>query len=287
MTAGLGLLAIFVVRFVVPDPERHLHHRDIAPDTGQIRAILGDGNLLRLDIGIFVLHMVLTALFVGLPGMLQAKTGLPVGEHWKLYIPVLVLSVVAMVPLVVLGSRNRTTALAYRIAIVVLMVALALLAWTGDLGMWPLLGAVFVFFTAFNALEAMLPSLISRLAPAAGKGTAIGVYNSFQFVGMFAGGVAAGYLGTHYGPASVYWFCALVVAVWAVVAMTAPAFRLSRSEIVPIGTCTDSQRTELIDKIRSIDGVQEVTIVKGDSVAYLKIDDETFDRTQLQQLIRT
>ncbi len=247
LSVGLALAAIGVLWRVVPNPAHayvhahahaHAHAHDKLPPrkTTPIRFadILADGQLLRLNSGVFCLHMTLTALFVMLPAQLLTKSGMPLASHWMLYAPVLLLSVAGMIPLVMAGSRNRAggggVRLAFNGSVGLLLLATIVMAWAAGRGIAALLGALWLFFVAFNALEAMLPSLVSRIAPPNNKGAAIGVYNTFQFLGMFAGGIIAGWLSGSFTPASVYWFCAVAVGLWLVSAVTAPKFRLSNGD---------------------------------------------------------
>ncbi len=226
LSAVLALAAIGMLWCMVPNPDV-LAPRRPTPLTRHLGGVLADAQLMRLNFGVFSLHLLLTALFVTLPELLQANSGIALADHWQLYAPVLLLSVVGMAPLVLLGSRNHGVASAFNGAVGLLLLATTALAWAAGGGIGALLFALWLFFVAFNSLEAMLPSLVSRLAPASGKGAALGVYNSFQFLGMFVGGLAAGWLSGRFGADSVYWFCAAVAALWLVSSLTAPKFHLS------------------------------------------------------------
>ncbi|MGR3983960.1 MAG: MFS transporter [Gammaproteobacteria bacterium] len=213
MAFALGAIALLWGAVPQPPPPRAAAHR---------KAILAARPLWRLNFGAFALHAILTAMFVALPALLLAQSSLPPAAHWKLYAPVLALSLPGMAPLLMLASRRREAAL--RCAIALLAAACIALAIFAGRGALPAsLAALCMFFAAFNALEAMLPSLLSRLAPAHAKGAAIGVYSTFQFFGMFAGGVCAGGIAGHFGAGGVFWFCAALGAVW--LAAAAPRMR--------------------------------------------------------------
>lgn len=288
LTGGLGVLALFLVHGVVPSPSRHLRHRDVTPTTGRMAAVLRDPQLLQLDGGIFVLHLVLTALFVVLPAELYRIGELALHDHWKVYFPVLLLSVLGMAPLVVLGSRPGRAMPMFRISIAVLVAGLGGLA----LGMWgdgtPFLWlpvCLWLFFCGFNALEAMLPALVSRMAPASDKGTAIGIYNTFQFLGVFVGGGLSGWLSGRYGADAVFLLCTVLALAWLTIAGLSPSFRLSSSRVICVGDPSNYSHVDaLVDRIRAIRGVQEVTIVRGEALAYLKVDDRELDTAALQKL---
>ena len=287
ITALLGVLALIVLHWVVPTPSRHLRHRDVTPTAERIVTVLRDPQLLRLDGGIFVLHLVLTALFVVIPSEINRLTGLPLAEHWSVYVPVMLASVLGMIPLVILGSKPGRVGQMFHLAIGVLLIGLVSMALVAAL---PVPGLVWmpltlwIFFVGFNALEAMLPSLVSRVAPAADKGSAIGVYNTLQFLGVFVGGSLAGWLASRHGAHSVYIVCAALTLVWLIVGLVSPAFRLSSSRVIHVGDASDSSHVQaLVDRIRGVRGVQEVTIVRGEALAYLKVDDRELDIAALQQ----
>ncbi|GIT53588.1 MAG: MFS transporter [Pseudomonadota bacterium] len=187
----LALAALPVIWWLVPSARVLADAPAQQPARGKLKTLLLDSQLIRLDVGIFVLHMVLTALFVAVPLALRDSVGLSPGRHWQVYVPVLLVSVLSMVPLLLLSMRRRNTMTVFRGSIGILLGALLLLAVGSD--QVPLLvGGLWLFFTGFNLLEAMLPSLTSRLAPAGRKGSALGVYNTFQFSGVFFGGVLGG-----------------------------------------------------------------------------------------------
>ncbi len=232
LTAGLALVAMAVLWYLVPR-----HHpadatqppRVLTQSAQHFRRLLVDRQLLRLNFGVFCLHMSLTALFVVLPALLRATSGLPLAAHWQFYAPVLVLSVVGMLPLLRLSAREARLGAAFKSAVALLLVAMVAMGWASGHGIAALLVSLWLFFVAFNTLEAMLPSLVSRLAPSADKGAAIGVYHTFQFLGMFIGGLCAGWFSGQFGASSVYWLCAGVAGVWLVKAVTAPKFRFGEA----------------------------------------------------------
>ena len=233
--AVLALAAVGVLWRWVPEPgasPRRSHH---APVARPLRRILADAHLMRLNAGVFCLHASLTAVFVVLPALLQTQSGIPLAGHWQLYVPVLLLSVVGMIPLVLLGSRDNGIAAAFRGAVGLLLLASGALAWSAGGGLVALLAALWLFFVAFNALEALLPSLVSRIAPPTEKGAAIGVYTSFQFLGMFAGGLIAGYLTTPFGATGVFYFCTVAAGLWLVSILVAPKIKRLPTSSFPNG----------------------------------------------------
>src|SRR5436190_1369155 len=222
LTGCLCLAAIAVVKYLVPDPTRVSAERK---SEGATRESILHPELLRLNLGIFVLHIVLYGMFVVVPPML-VTSGLALAEHWKLYLPAVVGSFILMVPLILYADRRNHPKPVF-IGAVALLVAVeaALAAMPGGLIGLGLL--MLAFFVAFNALEALLPSLVSRIAPAQGRGVAIGVYNTTQTIGVFVGGVLGGWVAEHYGPRAVFATCALLSVLWLVAAIGMSARRRS------------------------------------------------------------
>jgi len=214
LTGLLCLAAMAVVKVLVPDPPAQRAARAAPGDT---RAAVLDPELLRLNAGILVLHIVLYAMFVVVPPLL-VEAGLALPEHWKLYLPVVLASFVLMVPAVIYADRrNQPKPVLVGAVVLLLGVEAALGLMHG--GIAAIAALMFAFFVSFNVLEALLPSLVSRLAPAAGSGVAIGVYNTTQTLGVFFGGLLGGWVAGHHGASGVFAMCAALVAVWLGVAL--------------------------------------------------------------------
>jgi len=212
--AFFSLMGIIFLYGVVPNPQVHTAHLDIIPVLSQIVSVLKNTRLLVLDIGIFCLHMVLTAVFVVLPITLVSSMDYHVSDHWKLYGTVLLCSIPGMIPFVIFGSRVNKEQKWFKSAITLLFIGSVIFAFNLGNSLSYITISLIIFFSAFNALEAMLPSLISKIAPKESKGTAIGVYNSCQFIGMFIGGVGAGWIYGEFGAVSVLITCSVTILLW-------------------------------------------------------------------------
>ncbi len=194
LTAALALTGEVILITAVPRPSEVRLHRDAEPVPALFKKVLTDGQLLRLDFGVLALHAILTASFVALPVVLRDASGLDVRHQWYLYLPVLAAAVVLMVPFIILAEKRRKIKPVFLGAILALGGAeLALMEWHHSLV--AATAALIVFFTAFTLMEASLPSLISKVVPPDGKGTAMGVYSSSQFLGIFIGGTLGGTAG--------------------------------------------------------------------------------------------
>ena len=220
LTGILALVAVLTVRFLVPDPENGVQSGKPG-QTVSIASVLRDRQLLRLNIGIFTLHGVLMAMFVILP--LELYESLPMAEHWKFYLGVMVASLAIMVPAMLISERRQKQKAAFIGAICLIIFSELMLA-AGPAGLALSVAAMVLFFAAFNLLEASLPSLVSRFAPASAKGTAVGVYSTLQFIGAFVGATAGGWVAQHYGSRAVFMFCAAMALLWLLAAagMRAP-----------------------------------------------------------------
>ena len=280
LTALLALGGIAVLQFWVPCPRQLQLHRDTETVPGQFREVLTDGELLRLDFGIFALHMALTAIFVVVPHILRDAAGIPVSRHWHVYLPVMLAAFLAMVPFIVIAEKKRRMKQVFCGAILGLGLAM--------IGMWlssdSIIGialALFLFFTTFNLLEASLPSLIAKTAPAYSKGTAMGVYSSSQFLGAFAGGFMGGWLNGRYGIAGVFLFSAAVTAIWLLLALTMREPRYLSSYLINVGPVDGVRADELTRRLLAEQGVEEALVLAEDGVAYLKIDPQRVDKRAL------
>ncbi|MEO1889307.1 MAG: MFS transporter [Cycloclasticus sp.] len=283
-TAILAVVGIVILHKVVPQPKKLTVHKDAEPIPALMGKVLRDGQLLRLDFGIFCLHLVMTAMFVVLPLLLRGKLGIPAEDHWMVYLPVLGLSVIAMVPFVIIAEKKRKMKAVFVAAVATLSVASYGLYVLND-GLWGMVAMLFVFFTAFNLLEATLPSLISKIAFAGGKGTAMGVYSSSQFFGAFCGGLMGGFVWSSYGMANVFLVCAVVLFIWFVVALGMESPRHMSSLLKHIEIETDAQAKEITDKLLAVKGVLDVGISVDDSTAYLKVDNDLLDEEELDAII--
>jgi predicted MFS family arabinose efflux permease len=214
LTGVLALAAIGVVRWVVPAAPARIHHDDPASS----RSVVLDPQLLRLNFGIFALHTVQMAMFVVIPVMLVERAGLPLPNHWWVYLPVVLVSFALMMPPIIAAERRSRMRRLFLGAIgLLLAVQLGLLAWAPSLA-W-IAGWLLLFFVGFNILEASLPSLVSRVAPSSAKGLALGIYNTTQSVGLFAGGALGGVVAARWGAQGVFACAAAIMAAWWVVAL--------------------------------------------------------------------
>jgi predicted MFS family arabinose efflux permease len=280
ITAVLAVGGILVVGFVVPRPVVSRPHRVAEAIPEQFGRVLRQTQLLRLDFGILMLHAILTASFVVLPLILRDQAGVAASAHWKIYLPVLVCSVLAMLPLIIMAERKGRVRPVFLSAIA-LLIAAELGLFFLPVTLYSVVFMMFVFFTAFNLLEAMLPSLISRIAPADCRGTAMGFYSSSQFFGAFLGGALGGVLHQYAGTHAVFLCSAIGAALWLLLALSMSRPEKLSSYIYKIEGAEPEAAEQLAQRLLALAGVAEAVVVAEEGVAYLKVDKQVFDETSL------
>jgi MFS family permease len=281
MTGVLALLAMAVVRFIVPDPRVSRVHADAETLPAQIAAVLKNPELQRLDFGIFSLHAAMRGLFVVVPLVLLDVGGLAVNEHWKVYLPVMAISFLAVIPVIIIGETRGKMKLVFCGAVALLLLSTLLMS-VSIHDFRGVVASLFLFFLAFNLLEATLPSLVSKIAPAGSKGTAIGVYNSFQFFGLFLGGALGGFLAQHVGGASVFVFAAGLSFAWLLLALSMQPPPAVRTRMYHVNTA-DAER--LSAQLGRLDGVVEAVVDADEGVVYLKVRLGEWDEVGARNLI--
>ena len=237
---------------------------------------------MRLDLGIFLLHLSMVSLFVVLPLSL-GEAGLVAADHWKVYLPVVLLAIVLMVPFILIAERAgkvKAVLMGAALALALAMLGLALL----DATVPTILLLLTVMFTVFNLLEAILPSLVSKAAAAGAKGTAMGVFSSAQFTGAFLGGLLGGLAHETLGPSAVFLLGAGASLLWlGIVATLRPPENLS-SHVLPLGAMPATQAQTLRDQLLAVPGVEEAVVALDEGVAYLKVDNRQLDWARLRAL---
>ena len=177
------------------------------------REVLGHSDLLRLNLGVFALHFILMTLFVVIPTTLAEVGQLDSGSLWKVYLPVIVLSFGFMIPMVIRTEVRKTHTKTLTHLVFALALVMTVMPWASQ-SFWGVVVCLFLFFCLFNTLEALQPSLVSRVAPANYKGLAMGFYNTTQSLGVFGGGLAGGVIASTAGMQWALWLGAALALVW-------------------------------------------------------------------------
>jgi len=282
LTGALSLAAVWMTLAVVPPEPQRAGDPMRRVERGALAEVLRNTEQMRLNFGIFSLHVVQMAIFVVIPVALVQYGGLAVSEHWKVYLPVVLGSFVLMLPPLLHAERRGRMKFLFLAAIVLLLaVELGFAVCYTNFGM--AITLLLAFFVAFNILEASLPSLVSRVAPPASRGTALGVYNTTQALGLFVGGAVGGWLAKNFGDPAVFVFGFAVIALWLGVAsrMRVPGEAVERVYRVRAGLDPVALREKLV-RVR---GVREAVVVPEEGIARLTVYPESFDERAATEII--
>jgi len=284
MTGVLALIAIGVIKFVTPDPGKAAFHSDAEANPARLGDVFRNGELLRLNWGIFALHAAQMAMFVVVPFALVQSGNLDAEHHWQVYLPVLLISLVLMVPAIIHGEKGGRMKPVFVAAVALMLGAQLLLAVTMQ-HFWGVVVALLFYFIAFNTLEASLPSLVSKIAPPEAKGTAMGVYNTAQAFGLFFGGFVGGWLAQHYGFSAVFAFCAVLMAIWLwLAAGMAPPPRV-KTQMFHIEAMGHADAERLVSRLKVFAGIEAVTVLPEEGTVMLKVCQTGWDEEGVRHLL--
>lgn len=284
LIALLAALAMLVMWFVVPNPQKITVHRDAEYIPSELSSVITNPDLLRLNYGIFALHLILMASFVVLP-LLMRDAGLGGGSHWQVYLPILVSSMAAIIPFVIIAEKKRQMKKVFVGAILTVLLANLGFVLMHD-SLVGLISCLWLFFAGFNLLEATLPSLISKTAPGDLKGTAMGIYSSSQFIGAFLGGASGGWLYGEFGAAAVFIFSAVVAVSWALIALFMSQPRYLANLLLSLQNIEEVRAGEFSEALLAINGVEEVRLHFEEGTAYLKVDSQVLNKNELNIFLK-
>lgn len=282
LSFALSLLGIALIIFAVPNIVQHTFRRDTTPSLLALSLVLKDSKLRFLNVSVLLLHASLTALFITIPNLLIKQFDLPLAEHSWLYLGVMGFAFVGMLPLVIIAESKGKMKGVLFVVLLLLGASAILLQWATHI--WLFSVFLWVYFVGFNALEATLPSLISKLAPVGYRGTAMGVFSTHQFIGSFLGGVGGGWLLQNYSSNGVFWVVGVVFLAWSLVGLAQPAPRQLSSVAFSLPNMTEDEITKLADQLSEIQGVEGMQIFKDEQTAYLKVDKTVLDKETLARL---
>jgi MFS family permease len=277
MTGVLACLCVFLVLFVVPNAKNVAPKGDTLPVIHDLKILFTHPQLARLNISVLLLHMLITLLFVQIPVFL-VDLNWPLDEHWQAYSVVLVVSVIGLIGLMAIAKKYKSAVLS--ISVAGLAVVFTLMIFSQQSIIY-LLVLVCLFFTCFNYLEANFPAMVSNISPAGKKGSAMGIYASFQFFGAFIGGVLSGSIGELLGIQWVFGMASILCCIWLLLIRGLQATnRLKRYTLK-----TTTQTTSLaLQQLSELEGVVDITVVPNEQVMYLKAEQD-FDIQQARLVL--
>lgn len=285
LTGILSLAAIGVVAFITPNPVQSKTREDADTQPSRISEVLANGQLMRLNFGILALQSVMMAIFASLPHALE-QLNMPRTSQWQIYLPAVLLGLILMIPAIIVGeTRNKLKAVFVSGIVLILLALCGLLA-----GIHSLLAigiALVVYFIGFNILEASLPSIVSKIAPGNLKGTAMGVYNTAQSLGVFIGGAAGGRLYEHLGFGGVFAFGTVLTGLWLVVAATAKPPAAIKNLMLPVPAHWQNATSKLTAQLRQLQGISAIDFSADGQTLYLKVPQKGFDEESIRQILAT
>ncbi|GAB1233205.1 MFS transporter [Ferrigenium sp. UT4] len=287
MFALVGILAfvsIAVVIWFIPRPAITRFHSDTEANTGKLKEVLHNADLLRMDFGVFTLHAILMSVFMQVPFILRAD-GLDAQHQWQVYLPVMLIAFALMVPPIIIAEKKAKMKQVFMLAI-----GLAAVAQLGILffqhSVWGVALSLLVFFTAFNVLEATQPSIVSKIAPLAAKGTAMGVFSSVQFLGAFFGSAMGGLLMQFYGGNAVLVFAVFMLLLWLWVASSMRPPQALMTKMYHLPELDETAASTLRQSLAQLRGVREVLVLANEQVACLKVEMSGFDEDAVEQRVK-
>lgn len=283
MIAVLATCGILITIWLVPNSKTHVLNRESGMVKGCFRKVMMEPKLLKLNFGIMCLHIMLMSTFVALPGQLE-QAGFPAAQHWKVYLCTMLISFVSVVPFIIYAEVKRRMKHVFVGCVAVLLIA-EIVLWGAGPHFWDLVIGVQLFFLAFNLMEAILPSLISKESPAGYKGTAMGIYSTSQFIGVAIGGSLGGWLNGLFDSQTVFLAGAVLAMVWLFVSWTMqePPYVSSLRIELPESSANDEH---LRERLLAQPGVSEANIIPEERSAYVKIDSKLTNRYEIEQVVK-
>ncbi len=281
-TALLAIMGLLLIIFAVPTPKQTKIHRDAGIIRAFIKPILTQGTLMRMNASVFLLHLLMTANFSVLPLIFRDHLNLETAQHWKIYLPILLVSFLLSIPLIIIAEKHRKIKVIFIIAVLLLITSQVLLGFN-PFSFYPLMFAFLLFFIGFNFMEAVQPSLVAKYSDVNTKGTAMGVYSTAQFFGIFVGGAVGGLVLQKWGISGVFIFGAISSIALLLVAISLPKPDYYKNELIKLKNdfLKDIDLTK--QQLLEVAGIKQVAISIEEGVAYLKIDKLVLDKTQLSK----
>lgn len=284
LTGMFALISILILFFAVPTPAKTVFHYDTEPIPALFKSVLRNAELLRLDIGIFIQHGILSATFIVIPLALQHAAGVKAINQWILYLPIIVVAYAVMVPFIIIAEKKRKMKTIFAGSTLTIAIS-QLILWHWHTSIVSCIIALLLFFTAFTILEASLPSLVSKIAPVNSKGTAIGVYSTMQFLGIFIGGTVGGWLFAKSGITGVFMFCAIAALFWFIIAASMRKPPYLATKMFGLQEFKEQAPQVLTTQLKAMPDVYDAFVNSNGNVVYLKIDSQQFDQHTLQPFL--
>lgn len=272
LTALLGLVGVIILVNAIPKTFSMRKNRETNTDLQRLGYLLREPSLMRLNLGIFFLHLTLMAAFVVIPTVLVQQLGIKPDQLWWVYLCLLGGGFIAMLPAMIFAERRNAQKKIFVLAVGLMTIAMFVLGNAQSAAIT--VSMLFVYFAAFNLLEASLPSWLSKVCPVGNRGTAMGIYSTCQFLGTFIGGILGGFALANVGIDGLFWLLALMLLFWCFVAATMASPKPLQTLILQVG---ETKASDFVKSISNIDGVEDILLIEGEDLAYVKVDKTLID----------
>ena len=280
LTALLGLIGAVIVLKAIPKTFSMRRNRETQTDLQQLGGLFLEPSLMRLNIGIFFLHLTLMAAFVVIPTVLVNQLSIDPDQLWWVYLSLLGGGFIAMLPAMIFAEKCKAQKKTFVSAVGLMTIAMFVLGTTKSSVTIVLM--LFVYFAAFNLLEASLPSWLSKVCPVGNRGTAMGIYSSCQFLGTFAGGILGGFALANVGVDGLFLLLAMMLLFWCLLACTMTSPKPLQTLILQVG---ETKADEFVKSISNIVGVEDILLIEGEDLAYVKVDKTLIDLDIMQPFL--
>ncbi len=278
LTAVLAILALAILFTAVPEPPKIVH--SYSEEEAKIKHVFKDKDLVRMYITFLFHSSTMAIAFFLIPLVMKQKFGMGPEDYWKVYLPAVVFGIVAMGPAAVFGEKYGKGKEVFLVSIAFIAAAFALMGWSDSI-LWFAVGAVF-FFIGFNMFEPLLQSFVSKFAKVHQKGAALGVANTFAYVGIFLGGAIGGWLYQHFGASGVATFVLIVSIFWGawIYTMRSPGVR--DNIFLPFAEY-DKER---VNALKMVNGVTDFYINETEEIIVVKFDNEIVEEDVIKTFLQ-
>ncbi len=284
LTAFLAIMGLLLLHVVIPTPKKEPFHLDSEANPALFKQVLSNHHLQRLNAGIFCQHFILTSTFFAIPIMLQQQIKMEhLSQQWHFYLPLMVCSFFVMIPFLMLAEKKRQIKTVFLVSVIITCLCQFTLAFTYQYWL-AICGLMFAYFVAFNFLEASLPSLVSRQASTESKGTAMGIYSSSQFLGIFAGGASAGIVYQFTGSQGIFIVNSAIALLWVAVAFYIKP-NVYQVTLILTYNNTKHNAASLANQLKLLPGVHDVVVAHEESTIYLRINKALYQNGSADQLL--
>jgi predicted MFS family arabinose efflux permease len=280
LTATLGLIGAVIVFKAIPKTFSMRQNRETQTDLQQLGNLLCEPSLMRLNMGIFFLHLTLMAAFVVIPNVLVQQLAINPDQLWWVYLSLLGGGFIAMLPAMIFAEKRNAQKKIFVLAVALMTFAMLVLGSTD--GVFLTVSMLFIYFAAFNLLEALLPSWLSKVCPVGNRGTAMGIYSSCQFLGTFTGGILGGFALANVGIDGLFWLLGLMLLFWCFVASSMASPKPLQTLILQVG---ETKANDFVKSISNIVGVEDILLIEGEDLAYVKVNKNLIDLNSLEPFL--